>query len=72
MQIKKLTMSFGTQVLFEDANLNIPENEKVGLAGVNGAGKTTLFKLIMGFECPDSGNITFKNGTRISWPSQVI
>ena len=29
MQIKNLTMSFGTQVLFENVNLNIPENEKV-------------------------------------------
>lgn len=41
MQIKNLTMSFGTQVLFENINLNIPENEKVGVVGVNGAGKTT-------------------------------
>ena len=39
MQIKNLTMSFGLQVLFEDVNLNIPENEKIGLVGVNGAGK---------------------------------
>ena len=31
-------MSFGTQVLFENINLNIPENEKVGVVGVNGAG----------------------------------
>lgn len=38
MQIKNLTMSFGTQVLFENINLNILENEKVGVVGVNGAG----------------------------------
>lgn len=72
MQIKNLTMSFGTQILFEDVNLRIPENEKVGLVGVNGAGKTTLFKIIMGFEYPDSGNIILKNGTRVSWLPQVI
>lgn len=48
MQIKNLTMSFGTQVLFENINLNIPENEKVGVVGVNGAGKTTFFKIVMG------------------------
>lgn len=72
MQIKNLTMSFGTQILFEDVNLNIPENEKVGLVGVNGAGKTTLFKIIIGFEYPDSGNIILKNGTRVSWLPQVI
>ena len=47
MQIKNLTMSFGTQVLFENINLNIPENEKVGVVGVNGAGKTTFFKMVV-------------------------
>ena len=60
MQIKNLTMSFGTQVLFESVNLNIPETEKVGVVGVNGAGKTTFFKIIMGLEYPDEGKIILK------------
>lgn len=72
MQIKNLTMSFGTQVLFENINLNIPENEKVGVVGVNGAGKTTFFKIIMGLEYPDEGKIILKNGSRVSWLPQVI
>ena len=72
MQIKNLTMSFGTQVLFENVNLNIPENEKVGVVGVNGAGKTTFFKIIMKLEYPDDGKIILKNGSRVSWLPQVI
>ena len=72
MQIKNLTMSFGTQILFENINLNIPENEKIGIVGVNGAGKTTLFKIIMGFEHPDNGKIILKNGSRVSWLPQII
>ena len=72
MQIKNLTMSFGTQVLFENINLNIPENEKVGVVGVNGAGKTTFFKIVMGLEYPDDGKIILKNGLRVSWLPQVI
>ena len=72
MQIKNLTMSFGTQVLFENVNLNIPENEKVGVVGVNGAGKTTFFKIIMGLEYPDEGKIILKNGSRVGWLPQVI
>ncbi len=72
MQIKNLTMSFGTQVLFESVNLNIPETEKVGVVGVNGAGKTTFFKIIMGLEYPDEGKIILKNGSRVSWLPQVI
>ena len=72
MQIKNLTMSFGTQILFENINLNIPENEKIGIVGVNGAGKTTLFKIIMGFEHPDNGKIILKNVSRVSWLPQII
>lgn len=72
MQIKNLTMSFGTQVLFENINLNIPENEKVGVVGVNGAGKTTFFKIVMGLEYPDDGKIILKNGSRVSWLPQII
>ena len=72
MQIKNLTMSFGTQVLFENINLNIPENEKVGVVGVNGAGKTTFFKIVRGLEYPDEGKEKLKNGSRVSWLPQVI
>lgn len=72
MQFKDLTMSFGVQKVFENVNLNLPENEKIGIVGVNGAGKTTLFKLIMGLEYPDSGKIITKNGYRIDWLPQVL
>jgi ATP-binding cassette subfamily F protein 3 len=72
MQFKNLTMSFGVQTIFEDVNLNLPENEKIGIVGVNGAGKTTLFKLIMGLEYPESGKIITKSGYRIDWLPQVL
>ena len=72
MNIKNLTMSYGTKKLYNDINLIIKENEKVGLIGPNGAGKTTLFKIIMNIENPDHGKIIFKPGTRINWLPQVI
>lgn len=72
MQIKNLTMSFGTQVIFNDVSLNIPENEKIGVVGLNGAGKTTLFKIIMGFASPDTGKVYIKNNYRVDWLPQVI
>ncbi len=72
MEIKNLTLSFGIQDVFKDINLNIQENEKVGIVGVNGAGKTTFFKVILGFITPDEGGIKFKNSARKGWLPQVI
>lgn len=72
MQIKNLTMSYGKQIIFDDINLSLPDDIKVGVVGVNGAGKTTLFKIIMGSILPDYGKIIFKKGTRIDWLAQVI
>lgn len=72
MNIKDLTMSFGTQDIFDDINLQIKDKEKVGIIGVNGAGKSTFFKLIMGKLEPDKGKIILKPGTRIGFLPQVI
>ncbi len=72
MQFKNLTMSFGSQTIFENVNLSIPDNVKIGVVGVNGAGKTTLFKLLMGLEFADTGKIITENGYRIDWLPQVI
>ncbi len=72
MNIKNLTMSFGTQELFKNVSIYISENEKVGIVGVNGAGKSTLFKIILGQEDPSDGKITFPHNTRIEWLPQVI
>lgn len=72
MTIKNLTMFFGVQELYHDININIKENEKVGIIGVNGAGKTTLFKIMLGLIEPDHGKIIFQNNARIEWLPQII
>ena len=72
MLIKDLNLSFGIQQIFENVNVNIPDNKKVGIVGVNGSGKTTLFKTILGLQDVDSGSISFFNRPRISWLPQVI
>ncbi len=71
MELKNLTMSYGVETLFQNVNLIIPDNEKVGIVGVNGAGKTTLFKLIMGMIEADTGKI-IKGEKRVGWLPQVI
>ncbi|MDP2312980.1 MAG: ABC-F family ATP-binding cassette domain-containing protein [Pseudomonadota bacterium] len=57
VELVNVTMQYGSQVLFLDASLKINPGEKVGLVGPNGSGKTTIFRLILGEERPDEGNV---------------
>jgi ATPase subunit of ABC transporter with duplicated ATPase domains len=52
-----VSKQYGGQILFVDASFQINPNEKVGLVGPNGAGKSTVFRLIVGEDAPDGGNV---------------
>jgi ATP-binding cassette, subfamily F, member 3 len=71
--IQHLQKQFGPKVLFEDALLQIGARDRIGLVGPNGSGKTTLFRLILGEESADGGEITVAKGVRIGYlPQEVI
>lgn len=52
-----ISKSFGDKLLFENLSFKLPPAGIVGIIGPNGAGKTTLFRIMMGLEKPDSGEI---------------
>ena len=54
----RISKQYGRQVLFVDASFQLNPGEKVGLVGPNGAGKTTLFRMIVGEETPDDGEVS--------------
>jgi ATP-binding cassette ChvD family protein len=54
---KKLTKAFGDKLLFENVDFALPRSGIVGIIGPNGAGKTTLFRMIMGQEQADGGEL---------------
>lgn len=66
LQVENLTKSYGDRLLFEDVTFGVYEGDKIGIIAKNGTGKSTLLKLIAGKESPDSGNIIFRNGLRVS------
>lgn len=70
ISLNQLAKSFGKQMLFEDATLQINEGDRLTLVGPNGAGKSTLFKLLLGVEKPDAGDIVIKKGYTIGYLPQ--
>ena len=72
MKIKNLSLSFGIHEIFKNIDLNIPENEKIGIVGVNGAGKSTFFKLIMKRLEPDEGKIILEEDYNVDLIPQVL
>ena len=57
IEFSGVSKSYGDKLLYENLSFVLPQAGIVGVIGPNGAGKTTLFRLIMGFEQPDSGTI---------------
>ena len=70
IDLENITKSFGNRVLFENLSLSIPKNAIVGVIGPNGVGKSTLFKMIMGVEKPDSGEIIIGDTVQTSYVDQ--
>lgn len=60
LEIKNITMKFGSLAANEDVSFTIHENEIVSLIGPNGAGKTTLFNCITGFYKPFAGRVIYR------------
>ena len=64
------TKGFGDRVLIDDLSFTLPRNGIVGVVGPNGAGKTTLFKMLVGEEKPDDGEIKVGETVKLSYVEQ--
>jgi ATPase subunit of ABC transporter with duplicated ATPase domains len=63
---------YGKQILFVDASFQLNPGEKVGLVGPNGAGKTTLFRMIVGEEQPDEGDVSVPKKLTVGYFRQDV
>jgi ATP-binding cassette ChvD family protein len=70
IQLSNVSKSFGERLLFENLNLDIPKNAVVGIIGPNGVGKSTLFRIIMGQETPDAGEVKIGETVQLSYVDQ--
>ena len=71
MKAEHLSLHFGAKPLYEDCSFHFEDTDKVGVVGVNGSGKSTLFKIILGIEKLDEGNIELP-GLRLGYLPQEI
>ena len=71
LDVKNLSKSFGENCLFSDINLLIRRGERTFLLGDNGCGKTTFFKLLLGKETPDTGEIKIGQSVDLGYFDQT-
>lgn len=70
IEAKGLSKAFGDKLLYDNLNFELPPAGIVGIIGPNGAGKTTIFRMIMGQEQPDGGEIKLGDTVKISYVDQ--
>jgi ATPase subunit of ABC transporter with duplicated ATPase domains len=67
-----INKQYGKQLIFVDASFQLNPGEKVGLVGPNGAGKTTLFRMVVGEETPDEGEVSVPKKMTIGYFRQDV
>src|SRR3982750_1455919 len=72
ISFSNVSKQYGKQLLFVDASFQLNPGEKCGLVGPNGSGKTTLFRMIMGEEVPDDGDVSVPKKMSIGYFRQDI
>ncbi|HEV7210198.1 MAG TPA: energy-dependent translational throttle protein EttA [Blastococcus sp.] len=70
VETRDLTKGFGDRLLIDDLSFTLPRNGIVGVVGPNGAGKTTLFKMLIGEEKADDGEIKVGETVKVSYVEQ--
>ena len=70
IEARGLMKAYGDRVLMEDVSFSLPAGGIVGVVGPNGAGKTTLFRMIVGQEKPDKGELRMGDTVKLAYVDQ--
>ncbi len=68
----RISKQYGRQILFVDTSFQLNPGDKVGLVGPNGSGKTTLFRMIVGEESPDEGDVSVPRRMTVGYFRQDV
>src|SRR6478672_10490287 len=72
ISFSNINKQYGRQLVFVDASFQLNPGEKVGLVGPNGSGKTTLFRMMVGEETPDEGEVSVPKRLTIGYFRQDV
>lgn len=72
MKGSQMNLSFGAEVIFDNAAFQLGDKDKAGIVGVNGAGKTTLFRLLLGEIALDSGTLSVGRARVGYLPQEIV
>ncbi|MFA7496533.1 MAG: energy-dependent translational throttle protein EttA [Acidithiobacillus sp.] len=70
IEFKAVSKGFGDKLLFENLSFKVPPGAIVGVIGPNGAGKSTFFRMIIGQEQPDSGEVSIGSTVNLAYVDQ--
>ncbi len=70
VETDKLSKGFDGRLLFDELSFSLPRGGIVGVIGGNGTGKTTLFRMIVGEEKPDSGELRLGETVKVAYVDQ--
>ena len=70
IDINDITVRVGSKVLLDHASAHISDSQKVGLVGANGCGKSTLFRVLLGQQETETGDVYFPRGSRVATVAQ--
>ena len=70
IEAKGLRKAYGDRLLIDDLNFKLPPGGIVGVIGPNGAGKTTLFRMLVGLEKPDAGELRIGDSVKLAYVDQ--
>ncbi len=70
LEASHLNKAFGENILIDDFSFELPRGGIIGVIGPNGAGKTTLFRMIVGEDKPDSGELKLGDSVVLAYVDQ--
>ena len=70
LSVENIAKAYGEHVLFSDISFGINKDQKIALIAKNGSGKTSILNILSGIDTPDSGQVNYRKGIRVSFLDQ--